>query len=99
MKQRANDALNLVLRFRRVLSLIVQLGLVVLSNRLAFWLRFDAIPAWADQAFWQMLPWLVLIRGLAFIPFRLYEGLWRYTSIFELRSLLAGIMSSSVVFF
>src|ERR1035437_5411809 len=76
------------------------LSLVVLSNRLAFWLRFDnGIPDWVNQAFWQMLPWLIVVRGVTFIPFRLYEGLWRYTSIYDLQALIGGIASSSFVFF
>lgn len=100
MKEHKSNAIDVVLRFRRVLSLVAQLALVVLSNRLAFWLRFDnAIPDWANQAFWQMLPWLVVVRGLTFIPFRLYEGLWRYTSIYDLQALIGGIASSSFVFF
>jgi len=100
MQEHAGNAIDLVLRFRLILSLVAQLALVVLANRLAFWLRFDnAIPDWANQAFWQMLPWLIVIRGVAFIPFRLYEGLWRYTSIYDLQALIGGIASSSVVFF
>jgi FlaA1/EpsC-like NDP-sugar epimerase len=99
MKPTATRLLDLALRFRRALSLVAQLALVVLSNRLAFVLRFDqGVPGWADEAFIHMLPWLVAIRGLTFIPFRLYEGLWRYTSIYDLKTLLGGILTSSVIF-
>jgi FlaA1/EpsC-like NDP-sugar epimerase len=89
-----------VLRFRRVVSLVGQLMLVVLANRLAFALRFDNhIPGWAEVGFWQALPWLVAIRGITFIPFRLYEGLWRYTSLYDLRALLGGVTVSSLLFY
>lgn len=96
----ANALIQISLRFRRVLSLVAQLALVVISNRFAFTLRFDeGMPSWALESFWQMLPWLIAIRGLTFIPFRLYEGLWRYTSIYDLQALLGGIATSSVLFY
>jgi FlaA1/EpsC-like NDP-sugar epimerase len=89
-----------LLRFRRAVIIPVQLLLVVIANRLAFDLRFDSgIPQSALTAWWQMLPWLVAIRALTFIPFRLYEGFWRYTSIYDLRALLGGISVSSFLFF
>jgi FlaA1/EpsC-like NDP-sugar epimerase len=84
----------------RPLAVAVQLGFVVLSNRLAFLLRFDAdVPHWADEAFWLTLPWLVAIRALTFVPFRLYEGLWRYTSVYDLRAIAGGVAASSLLFF
>jgi FlaA1/EpsC-like NDP-sugar epimerase len=84
----------------RPVALAVQLGLVVLSNRLAFLLRFDAdLPHWADEAFWLTLPWLVAIRAATFAPFRLYEGLWRYTSVYDLRAIAGGVCASSLLFF
>jgi len=91
---------DFVLRFRRVPSIVVQLALVAVCNRLAFWLRFDnGAPSWALSAFWYGLPWLLVIRALAFIPFRLYEGLWRYTSIYDLQALIGGVSLSSIAFY
>jgi FlaA1/EpsC-like NDP-sugar epimerase/predicted RNA-binding Zn-ribbon protein involved in translation (DUF1610 family) len=88
-----------VLRLRRLLSVTGQLALVALANGCAFLLRFDGQPpAWAFATFWHALPWLVFIRAVTFVPFRLYEGLWRYTSIWDLKNLLFGIATSSIVF-
>jgi FlaA1/EpsC-like NDP-sugar epimerase len=78
----------------------LHLILVVLSNYISFWLRFDGnIPADSVIVFYQMLPWLVAIRGLTFIPFRLYQGLWRYTGIWDLRNIILGVVSSSIFFY
>jgi FlaA1/EpsC-like NDP-sugar epimerase len=99
MKNRAQRIVELVLPFRRIFSLVAQLALVVISNRIAFALRFDgAAPPWAVSSFWQMLPWLVAIRALTFIPFRLYAGLWRYTSVYDLQMLIGGVATSTVLF-
>jgi FlaA1/EpsC-like NDP-sugar epimerase len=90
----------LATQLHRPLALALQLGLVVASNRLAFLLRFDAdVPHWANEAFWWTLPWLVAIRAVTFIPFKLYEGLWRYTSLYDLRAIAGGVGVSSLMFF
>jgi FlaA1/EpsC-like NDP-sugar epimerase len=93
-------ALGLAQRWHRPLAIALQMALVVLSNWLAFLLRFDGdLPPLARIAFWQMLPWLVAIRSLLFVPFRLYEGLWRYTSLYDLRAIAGGVAGSSLIFF
>ena len=93
------DVVLLLLRYRRVLVIAVQLGLVVVSNQLAFLLRFDGhIPRSAVIPHLQMLPWLVAIRAFAFFPFHLYEGLWRYSSFYDLRNIVFGVATSSLAF-
>ncbi|MGE5244010.1 MAG: polysaccharide biosynthesis protein [Betaproteobacteria bacterium] len=84
----------------RPASIAVQLGFVVLSNWLAFLLRYDwNLPPSAREVFWQALPWLVALRAATFLAFRLNQGLWRYTSVYDVRAILGGVVASSLAFF
>ena len=75
----------LLLKYRRPLIVGLHVALIVFANYLGFWLRFDGTISDQETALMvQMLPWLVVTRGLTFIPFHLYEGLWRYTSLRDL---------------
>ena len=47
----------------------------------------------------RMLPWGVMVQGLTFIPFRLYKGLWRYTSLWDLRNIILGVLVSVALCF
>lgn len=91
-----------VIRYRRFIVIITQLALVALSNVVALWLKFGdsaIVDATIHRNFFlATLPLLVVVRGLAFAPLRLYEGLWRYSSIWELRNIILGVFASSVVF-
>jgi FlaA1/EpsC-like NDP-sugar epimerase len=87
-------------RYRRVIVVGLHLGLVVLCNYLAFLLRFEnAIPDRHHRLFLQLLPWLVVIRGVLFIPFRLYQGVWRYTSIWDVRNVIGSVLCSTAAFY
>jgi FlaA1/EpsC-like NDP-sugar epimerase len=92
-----NRFAKLALRHRRGIVVLAHLSLVLLSNYLAFWLRFDGmIPLQYWTPFVQMLPWVILVRGVCFLPFRLYSGIWRYTGIWDLGNIAGGIAVSSV---
>lgn len=90
---------NMTAAQRRLLLFAAYLGLAALSNWMAFLLRFDeVIPASQWELFASMLPLLLAIRALAFYPFRLYDSLWRYTSLWDIRDLALSIGLSSMIF-
>jgi len=85
-----------LMKHRRLPIAGLHLLLIALANYIAFWLRFDN---WAPrQEFLQTALALLVIRAVLFVPFRLYEGLWRYTSVEDLRNILAGVGLSTGVF-
>lgn len=91
---------GVILKWRRPVIVLLDIGLIVLANYLAFWLRFDgSIPGDVAEGFLKSLPWLVGIRGAAFALFRLNEGLWRYTSIWDFQNIIIGVTSSTLAFY
>jgi FlaA1/EpsC-like NDP-sugar epimerase len=91
---------NLVLKYRRFLIIGIHIVLIFVANYLAFWLRFDGAITRADLALMSKnLPWLMLLRLVSFVPFRLYGGLWRYTGIWDLRNIVIGVTASTVGFY
>ncbi len=84
---------------RRIFLVLLQLGIVALSNYLAFWIRFDGdIPDNYSQIWSDALLWLLVVRGFTFVPFRLYEGFWRYTGLWDLRNILLSVLLSTIFF-
>ena len=95
-----SSALKFVLRHRRILVVTFDLGLIVLANYAAFWLRFDGHISVSDyQLFTDMLPWLLVIRGASFMLFSLNEGLWRYVSIWDVKKIFIGVMLGTLAFY
>jgi FlaA1/EpsC-like NDP-sugar epimerase len=84
---------------RRWMLFCAHLALAAFSNWLAFLLRFDEdIPSQQWELFAAMLPLLLAIRALTFYPLRLHDGLWRYTSLWDVRDLALGIGASTLLF-
>jgi FlaA1/EpsC-like NDP-sugar epimerase len=78
---------------------LVDLLLTVAGNYFAFWLRFDgAIPAASWDLWRETIPLLVLLRGLTFIPFHLYDSVWQYVGLRDLRAIVASVSASGVLF-
>ena len=79
--------------------LILDFFLLYLSYYLSYSIRFEGdIPA-SHLANFQKTAWVVVIFKLGcFFLFRLYKGMWRYTSISDLLNLVkATIVSSAII--
>jgi FlaA1/EpsC-like NDP-sugar epimerase len=86
--------------YRRLIVVTLHLAMIFAANYVALWLRFDGVvPQDLAAKARQLLPVLLLVRGVTFVPFRLYEGLWRYTSIRDARNIVGAVATSSVLFF
>jgi FlaA1/EpsC-like NDP-sugar epimerase/lipopolysaccharide/colanic/teichoic acid biosynthesis glycosyltransferase len=91
---------SFILKWRRPIVVVLDVVLIILANYFAFVLRYDGnIPDGEIHTFEQTVLALVAIRGVAFALFGLNEGLWRYTSIWDLQNIMAGVLTSTVVFY
>ena len=92
--------LQFLSHYRQPIIFACDLALIVAANYLAFWLRFDGhIPPAETQLFLQTLPWLLGIRGMAYMVFGLNEGLWRYISIWDLKKIVSGVLAGTLAFY
>lgn len=90
---------SFITRWRRPLIVVIDVGLIILANYLAFFLRYDGnIPQSEHSVFEQTVLGLVAVRGTAFALYGLNEGLWRYTSLWDLQNILKGVLVSTVAF-
>ncbi len=81
---------------RYPIAAIVQSVLLVLTQYLAFLLRFEGqIPAHELRLFLLSAPIVLALRLLLFYPFRLYRGLWRYVSIQDAGTIAWSLTLSS----
>jgi FlaA1/EpsC-like NDP-sugar epimerase len=86
-----------ILRYRRPISVIAHLTMALVSNVVAFGLRFDfRLPSAHRWPLLYTLPWLLAIRGVSFWVFGLYYGLWRYASLSDLQRIIGAVGLSSL---
>src|SRR3989339_1452415 len=91
---------SIILKYRRVLIIILHFIFIVLSYFAAFYIRFDfAFPKEYLQVVGRTLPLLILIKLLFFYSFGLFVGLWRYVSIGDIWKILLANVLSSLTFF
>ena len=91
---------SFIVRWRKPIVVVLDVALIILANYFAFTLRYDGnIPGRELHTFGQTVLALVAIRGVAFALFGLNEGLWKYTSIWDLQNIIGGVLTSTVVFY
>ena len=86
------------LRFSRNLFIIVTIDIFLLciSFYLAHLIRFDfIIPDWATDGFLGMLPYVLGVKLFCFYFFDLYKGMWRYTSLNDLMSIVKACTAAT----
>jgi FlaA1/EpsC-like NDP-sugar epimerase len=86
---------------RTILVFISSIFTVILSFLLAFYFRHDFSFASSESVYIPRILLIVLVtKLLIFAFFKLYEGMWRYVSIFDLsKILMANILSSLFLIF
>ena len=76
--------------------LLADTVLVSLAYYCAYLLRFDgAIPPKYFAGWSQTVIWIAPLKLLTFFYFRLYRGMWRYTSAYDFINLLKACFTSS----
>lgn len=75
---------------RQVATAVVDLVLVVLAYFAAYRLRFEQTFGLHEHLFVRSLPIVIAAKMLAFGVLRLYQGVWRYTSLSDMLKLFQG---------
>ncbi|PIV44533.1 MAG: hypothetical protein COS27_01450 [Nitrospirae bacterium CG02_land_8_20_14_3_00_41_53] len=92
--------LNTITPYRRPIVIWTQLIIFIISNYLAFFIRFEAgIPSSHLELFLKYLPLLILFRVIFLFSFSLDKGLWRYASVNDLLNITTAVSFGSLLFF
>jgi UDP-GlcNAc:undecaprenyl-phosphate/decaprenyl-phosphate GlcNAc-1-phosphate transferase len=86
---------------RQVATVLNDLTLIIVAYYSAYLLRFEAGFAEAQPLLIRSLPIVIACQVGAFASFRVYQGVWRYTSVSDLMTMskaaTAGVVASVLV--
>src|SRR5205085_646651 len=84
--------------WRRIVEVVIDFGVITASFLAAYLVEFGW-PGTTSQRFVAglTLPVVIAARYLAFIPFGLYRGVWRYAGARDAASVVAAVVTSEVV--
>jgi hypothetical protein len=83
---------------RRLVESLVDFALITASFAFAYYLRLQGSGTSYDRHIFQVsLAVLLAARYLAFIPFGLYRGVWRYAGARDAAAIVAAVVVSEVV--
>ena len=86
---------NLLRKVNFWIVLAVDIILVISAHMLAYLVRFDWDISGESRRIASLLPLLTAIKIVVFYAFGLYRGMWRYTSIADLKNIAKAVMLSS----
>jgi len=79
--------------------LLIDAILITAAYVLAYLLRFEgSIPQYQISNLQKTLPFLIPIKLIVFYFFQLYRGMWRYTSILDIKNVILASTASSIIF-
>ncbi len=87
-----------VIRRLRI-SFVHDIAMVPLAWLGAFWTRFNffPIPSAEFEAATAALPLVIVVQALAYIYFSVHRGVWRYSSVHDLLSIIKAVATGSAV--
>jgi len=89
-----------LLQHRSAIVVALHIAMIVMASYGAFWLRFDGEIPDAERKLWLSTLLILLAVRIPFLAmFRLYQGLWSYTSFYDLQNIVAAVVGSELVFF
>ena len=78
--------------------LLIDAALVAASYICAYLLRYEGqLPDFEWRRIIHILPYLVAMKLLCFTLFGLYRGMWRYTSLEDMKNVLKATVVSSLI--
>lgn len=84
-------------RKKRIGEIVIDAILISISFLLAFYIRFDGLPASYAQVVAQALPILIPLKLVIFFYFGLYRGIFRYIGIQDLFNIIKATSLSSIL--
>ena len=83
---------------RTLAAFLHDLFAVAAAWMVAFWLRFNFdVPVEYLAAAQQSLVWVIPLFGALFFAFGLYQGVWRFASLADMRHILAAVGTGAVL--
>lgn len=99
MQMRNRRIKEFILRYRRILIIIIHAGLITLAYFSAFLLRFDFNPPLKYILVSQRtFPLLILVKLAVFWYFGIFVGLWKYVSTQDLWQIIKANIVATILF-
>lgn len=86
-----------IINSRTFLALLHDIAVAAFAWIVAYLLRFNfSIPPEHLQTMWLSVLWVVLLQAAVFIAFGLYRGIWRFSSMSDLKLIILAIGSAAL---